>query len=102
MALDQPGLEVHQPFVDASERKIPKGELIIGYGYGYDDTVMPSGRLLDRDDLDAAFPDNPVRVDHVSMHGTVMNSLALKRYGYGEQTKTPAGALVRKPGTEER
>ena len=32
---------------------------------------------LHRDDLDAAFPDNPVRVDHVSMHGAVMNSLAL-------------------------
>ena len=24
-------------------------------GYGYDDTVMPEGRLLNRDDLDAAF-----------------------------------------------
>ncbi len=49
--------------------------------YGYDDTVMPDGRLLNRDDLDAAFPDNPVRVDHVSMHGAVLNSLALKQYG---------------------
>lgn len=84
----------------AAERKIPKGALIIGYGY--DDTVMPGGRLLNRDDLDAAFPDNPVRVDHVSMHGTVMNSLALKQYGYSAQTKTPAGGvIVRKPGTEE-
>src|SRR5512139_3924930 len=55
----------------AEERKIPKGEMIMGYGY--DDTVMPNGRLLNRDDLDAAFPDNPVRVDHVSMHGTVLN-----------------------------
>ena len=60
----------------AEDRKIPKGEVIIGYGY--DDTVMPNGRLLNRDDLDAAFPDNPVRVDHVSMHGTVLNSLALE------------------------
>ena len=41
----------------AAERKIPKGEMIMGYGY--DDTVMPDGRLLNRDDLDAAFPDNP-------------------------------------------
>jgi len=38
-------------------------------GYGYDDTVMPNGRLLNRDDLDEAFLDNPVRVDHVSMQG---------------------------------
>lgn len=84
----------------AAERKIVKGELITGYGY--DDTVMPDGRLLNRDDLDAAFPDNPVRIDHVSMHGTVLNSLALKKYGISAATKTPAGGvIVRKPGTEE-
>ena len=84
----------------AAERQIPKGEMIMGYGY--DDTVMPDGRLLNRDDLDAAFPDNPVRVDHVSMHGAVMNSLALQKYGISAQTKTPpGGVIVRKPGTEE-
>jgi predicted amidohydrolase YtcJ len=84
----------------AAERKIPKGELIVGYGY--DDTVMPNGRLLNRDDLDAAFPDNPVRVDHVSMHGAVLNSLALKKYGISAATETPAGGIiVRKPGTNE-
>jgi predicted amidohydrolase YtcJ/heat shock protein HslJ len=84
----------------AEERKIPKGEMIMGYGY--DDSVMPAGRLLNRDDLDAAFPDNPVRVDHVSMHGAVMNSLALKKYGISAATKTPAGGvIVRKPGTQE-
>lgn len=84
----------------AEERKIPKGELIVGYGY--DDTVMPEGRLLNRDDLDEAFPDNPVRIDHVSMHGAVLNSLALKKYGISAETKTPpGGVIVRKPGTEE-
>jgi hypothetical protein len=84
----------------ADERKIPKGEMIMGYGY--DDTVMPKGRLLNRDDLDKAFPDNPVRIDHVSMHGAVMNSLALKKYGISAATKTPAGGvIVRKPGTNE-
>ncbi len=81
-------------------KKIPAGEEIIGYGY--DDTVMPDGRLLNRDDLDKAFPENPVRIDHVSMHGTVLNSLALKKYGYSAETKTPpGGVMVRKPGTNE-
>jgi predicted amidohydrolase YtcJ len=42
----------------AAERKVPKGEL--NQAYGYDENVMPNGRLLNRDDLDAAFPDNPV------------------------------------------
>ncbi len=84
----------------ATERKIPKGQMIVGYGY--DDSVMPKGRTLNRDDLDKAFPDNPVRVDHVSMHGTVLNSLALKHYGYSAATKTPpGGVIVRKPGTQE-
>ena len=84
----------------ATDHKIPKGELI--RAYGYDDTVMPNGRLLNRDDLDAAFPDNPVRVEHVSMHGVVLNSLALKKYGYSAETVTPpGGVIVRKEGTNE-
>ncbi len=84
----------------AREREIPKGDMILGYGY--DDTVMPGGRLLNRDDLDKAFPDNPVRIDHVSMHGAVLNSMALEMFGFDANTKTPpGGVIVRKPGTEE-
>ncbi len=84
----------------AAERKIAKGEMIIGYGY--DDTAMPDGRLLNRDDLDEAFPNNPVRIDHVSMHGVVLNSLALKYYEISAETETPpGGVIVRKPGTNE-
>jgi predicted amidohydrolase YtcJ len=84
----------------AADREIPKGEMIMAYGY--DDTVMPSGRLLNRDDLDKAFPDHPVRVDHVSMHGAVLNSLALKHYGIDAKTRTPPGGIiVRKPGTND-
>lgn len=87
-----------QQFV--KRNNIPEGVMIMGYGY--DDTVMPEGRLLNRDDLDAAFPNNPVRIDHVSMHGAVMNSLALKQFGIDANTKTPAGGIiVRKPGTNE-
>ncbi|MGO8827705.1 MAG: amidohydrolase family protein [Steroidobacteraceae bacterium] len=84
----------------AAERHIPKGEMIMGYGY--DNSVMPNGRMLNRDDLDRAFPDNPVRIDHVSMHGAVLNSLALKKFGISAATKTPpGGVIVRKPGTNE-
>ena len=84
----------------AADLEIPEGTLIMGYGY--DDTVMPNGRLLNRDDLDEAFPNNPVRIDHVSMHGAVMNSLALKKYAISAETKTPpSGVIVRKPGTQE-
>lgn len=83
-----------------TEKNIPDGELIMGYGY--DDTVMPEGKLLNRDDLDEAFPNNPVMVIHVSLHGAVLNSKALEQFGYSEKTETPPGGIiVRKPGTNE-
>jgi hypothetical protein len=96
---DVPGiLEAIETF--RVERSVPKGQLI--QAYGYDDTVMPDGRLLNRDDLDQAFPDNPVLVGHVSMHGGVMNSAALKMFGISADTRTPPGGIiVRKPGTNE-
>jgi predicted amidohydrolase YtcJ len=63
---------------------------------------MPSGRLLNRDDLDQAFPNNPVIVVHVSMHGAVLNSRAMEKYGIHADTKTVEGGIVvRKPGTNE-
>ena len=37
---------------DRDAKKVPKGEII--QAYGYDENVMPEGRLLNRDDLDAA------------------------------------------------
>jgi len=80
--------------------KIPKGEVI--QAYGYDENVMPNRRLLNRDDLDKALPDNPVLVGHVSMHGAVLNSAAMKKWGLSASTKTPPGGIiVRKPGTQE-
>jgi predicted amidohydrolase YtcJ len=80
--------------------KVPKGEVI--QAYGYDENVMPKGRQLNRDDLDKALPDNPVLVGHVSMHGAVLNSAAMKKWDVSAKTKTPAGGvIVRKPGTNE-
>jgi predicted amidohydrolase YtcJ len=80
--------------------KIPKGVVI--QAYGYDENVMPKGRQLNRDDLDKALPDNPVLVGHVSMHGAVLNSAAMKKWDVSAKTKTPAGGvIVRKPGTNE-
>ena len=80
--------------------KIPAGEVI--QAYGYDENAMPKGHLLNRDDLDKALPDNPVLVGHVSMHGAVMNSAAMKKWNISAKTKTPpGGVIVRKPGTNE-
>lgn len=82
------------------DKNIPEGKLIMGYGY--DDTVMPEGKLLNRDDLDGAFPNNPVMVMHVSLHGAVLNSKAMEMFNISENTETPPGGIiVRKPGTNE-
>jgi len=82
------------------ERNIPKGELI--QAYGYDENAMPKGVELSRDDLDVDFPDNPVLVGHVSMHGAVLNSAAMKMYGISAKTQTPPGGIIlRKPGSNE-
>ncbi len=80
--------------------RVPKGEVI--QAYGYDENAMPPGRQLNRDHLDRAFPDNPVLVGHVSMHGAVLNSAAMRKWGLSKDTKTPpGGVIVRKPGTDE-
>ena len=82
------------------ERQVPTGTII--QAYGYDDNAMPGGRLLNRDDLDKAFPDHPVLVGHVSMHGAVLNSAAMTKWNLTAATKTPpGGVIVRKPGTQE-
>jgi len=84
----------------SEQRQIPKGELI--FAYGYDENAMPSGTALGRDDLDKAFPDNPVLVQHISMHGAVLNSPALKKWGISKDTPTPpGGVIVRKKGSNE-
>lgn len=84
----------------AADKNVPKGEMI--QAYGYDENMMPKDNQLNRDHLDAAFPDNPVIVGHVSMHGAVLNSVALKKFGYDANYVTPpGGVVVRKPGTKE-
>ena len=84
----------------AKAKSKPPGDIILGYGY--DDNMLPGDHPLTRDDLDPAFPDNPVIVLHVSTHGAVLNSAALKKFGISAATKTPPGGVIaRKPGTQE-
>jgi predicted amidohydrolase YtcJ len=78
----------------------PPGEMLVAYGY--DDTMMPGGRTLNRGDLDTDFPDTPVLVGHVSMHGAVLNSAALSKFNITADTETPpGGVIVRKEGSNE-
>lgn len=73
-------------------RKIAPGQWVMGYGY--DATGLAEKRDLTRRDLDAHFPDHPVMVIHVSNHGAVLSSLALKTFDISAATPTPAGGLI--------
>ena len=82
------------------DHNIQPGQLIMAYGY--DDNVLPEDHKLSAADLDPHFPDNPVMVGHVSLHGAVLNSLALRKYNVTAETETPPGGIiVRKPGSNE-
>ena len=76
------------------------GDWILAYGYDADG--LTEQRHITRDDLDAAFPDNPVLLLHVSGHGLVLNSAGFERAGIDASTPTPeGGVIVRKPGSQE-
>jgi hypothetical protein len=71
-------------------------------GYGYDITAMDEPRDLTRADLDAVFPDNPVMLLHVSLHGAVLNTAGFKAAKFDLNAPTPPGGMTaRIPGTTE-
>jgi predicted amidohydrolase YtcJ len=76
----------------AAKKDLKPGELLLGWGY--DENLMPEGTELTRDLLDKAFPDNPVGIIHVSMHGAVINSRAMEKYGYSDGMLTPPGGII--------
>jgi predicted amidohydrolase YtcJ len=81
-------------------RRIGPGQFVIGFGY--DPDLLAEKRPPTKQELDAAFPDNPVFIVHVSGHGAMLNSKALARYGITAATPTPAGGVIgREPGSQE-
>lgn len=84
----------------AAAKNLKPGEPLLGWGY--DENLMPKGKPLSRDILDRAFPNNPIGIIHVSMHGAVINSKAMELYGYKDGMPTPPGGIIlRKPGTQK-
>lgn len=81
-------------------RRIGPGQFVIGFGY--DPDLLAEKRPPTKQELDAAFPDNPVFIVHVSGHGAMLNSKALARFGITAATPTPAGGVIgREPGSQE-
>jgi predicted amidohydrolase YtcJ len=67
----------------------PAGQWVIGFKY--DDTKTRDGRPLNRQDLDAASPNHPVRIEHRGGHTSYVNSLGFRLAGVSDQTPDPPG-----------
>jgi predicted amidohydrolase YtcJ len=81
-------------------RKLGPGKFVMGFGY--DPELLAEKRAPTKQELDAAFPDNPVILVHVSGHGAMLNSQALKAYGITAATPTPPGGVIgREAGSQE-
>jgi predicted amidohydrolase YtcJ len=81
-------------------RRIGPGKFVMGFGY--DPDLLAEKRAPTKQELDAAFPDNPVILVHVSGHGAMLNSRALAAYDVTAATPTPPGGVIgREPGSNE-
>src|SRR4029078_138835 len=72
----------------------PPGQWVLGRGY--DQTLLAEDRHPTRADLDTAAPEHPVIIWHISYHGLVANSLALRMAGIDRDTEdVPGGEILR-------
>ncbi|MGH6694690.1 amidohydrolase [Sphingopyxis sp.] len=60
----------------------------------FDHETLAEKRYITRAELDAIAPDRPLVVLHVSLHGAVANSAALKAAGIDEATPVPPGSMI--------
>ena len=60
----------------------------------FDQETLAEKRYITRAELDAVAPDHPLVVLHVSLHGAVANSAALKAVGIDEATPVPPGGMI--------
>jgi predicted amidohydrolase YtcJ len=63
-------------------------------GWGYAPYLLDDKKDLTRDDLDRASEEHPICLVHVSVHGGVVNSLALKELGFSRKTPDPPGGEI--------
>jgi len=81
-------------------RKLGPGMFVMGFGN--DPDLLSERRSPTKQELDAAFPDNPVILVHVSGHGAMLNSKALASCDITAATPTPSGGVIgREPGSNE-
>ncbi|MEE2777911.1 MAG: amidohydrolase [Acidobacteriota bacterium] len=78
----------------ARARELADDDWVVGFGY--DDSLIAERRHPTAADLDAAFPDRPDYLVHVSGHLAAVNSRALEIAGVGAETPDPPGGHIRR------
>ena len=86
---DLPSLAAIQDAIRKRAAQTPAGNWVLGFKY--DDTKMAEGRPINRADLDAAAPNNPVFIRHRGGHTAFVNSAALNKADINDQTPNPSG-----------
>jgi predicted amidohydrolase YtcJ len=76
----------------AKAEETPPGKWLMGWGYA--PYLLDDKKDLTREDLDRATKEHPVCLVHVSVHGAVVNSLALKELGFTKKTPDPPGGKI--------
>jgi predicted amidohydrolase YtcJ len=76
----------------AQAAKTQPGKWIMGWGYA--SYLLDDKKELTRADLDRATTKHPICLVHVSVHGSVVNSLALKKLGFTKRSPNPPGGII--------
>lgn len=72
--------------------KVPKGGWVVVWRY--DDAGLAERRHVTRAELDSILPDRKVVLLHISLHGLVANSAALKAAKLSDGMKPPIGGVM--------
>ena len=72
--------------------KVPKGGWVVVWRY--DDALLAERRHVTRAELDSVLPDRKVVLLHISLHGLVANSAALKAAKLRDGMQPPAGGVM--------
>jgi predicted amidohydrolase YtcJ len=76
----------------AKAETTPPGKWIMGWGYA--PYLLDDKKNLTRNDLDRATTDHPICLVHVSVHGAIVNTPALKELGFTKETPDPPGGEI--------
>jgi predicted amidohydrolase YtcJ len=76
----------------AKAANTPPGQWVMGWGYA--PYLLDDKKDLTREDVDRATKEHPVCLVHVSVHGAVVSSLALRELGFTRETPDPPGGKI--------